>query len=273
MAITTYGFDGTINEAQWAQLFGDAMSVAPNRDGVVSGLVASPAAGARQVSVSAGRAVGPGVGAVSDAPVTVTLDAGTTGQGRVDLIALELNWSTNTGTIKAVKGTPKGDESEVAPTPTRNAGVLWQIPLATVEIGPTTGTLTAGLIESATNVSDTGWVATTPAGNWSRATPNGLAVRRQGNRVTLNGRLLLSADAATRTVGNEYPLSGLRIIPASFTPAREVFTSAWWDIGNGTNPPGHALVRIDEAGFGYVAPYSKNLTAGKTIRIHTTWEV
>lgn len=282
MAITVHGVEADLDHPYWEQVQ-EAQSLLNGLPaGIISGFNVSVATGTRLVTVSAGRAAVPGCEIISDAPVTPTpLDAGTAGQGRLDLVVLEVDQrpstpaknKTTAGTIKILKGQPAADDSAVARIPTQTPGVLYQIPLTTVPVAASTGQLAQSQLDDVRPLADTGWVATTPAGNWSRPAANGLAVRRKGaGPVSCDGRLLLAADAATRAVGTEYPLSGLRLIPGRFTPAREVFTDAYWDIGNGTTP-GHAIVRIDEAGFGFVSPVNKALVAGKTIRIHTTWEV
>lgn len=148
MAITLYGVDPSITELEWAKI--GAITGRGNYDEVVdTGLVVSVATGNRIVSVTSGRAVAANVYANSTASESVTLDTNSSGNPRIDYIVLEIDWSLTAATggdVKFVKGTPGATPS--APNLTRNAGVLWQIPLARVTVANGAGQLVAGNIEA-----------------------------------------------------------------------------------------------------------------------------
>lgn len=131
MAQTSWGFDGTINEAQWAQmagLLGNGYCVADNNS-----LAVAPVSGARQVTVAAGTAYGDGVVTVLDASETVNLATPTNGQWYV--IALRRVWATNTTSLVAVAGatttttTPTFPPSTL-PTLSTTVGVQTDQPIA-----------------------------------------------------------------------------------------------------------------------------------------------
>lgn len=276
MAIIVHGVENDLDHPFWEQVQ-EAQSLLNGLPaGIVSGFKVSASAGTRLVSVASGRAAAPGVEIISDAAVIpAALDAGTAGMGRRDLVVLEVDWSkskTLAGTVKVLKGQPAAD-SPVAKTPTRTAGVLYQIPLAEVEVASSTGSLATGNLDDVRPLADTGWIATTPSGNWSLPSTQGLAVRRRGEGATrLGGRLLREAGAPTVAAGTETTVGALRLIPSRFLPSREVNTYAVWDVGNA--PGGQAWVRIDPAGFVYITPLNKGLTANSTVRfLDTTWEV
>lgn len=98
MAINSVGYDGTINEAEWARLAPELGA----GEAVVSGLNAVVlTAPDRAVRITAGAAYGHGVRDEVTANETVTLDAGS----RWDTIALRRDWTTNTTSIAVVRGT------------------------------------------------------------------------------------------------------------------------------------------------------------------------
>lgn len=138
MALTTVGFDGTVNETQFARLMRYHGEVA-YKHGVVTGFTATAAAGTRQVSITSGTAVLPGLLVDSDATATVSLAANATGANRVDYVVLQADWATNTTSIVVVQGS-----SSTAPSLTQVSGSLWQMPLARVTVRPSVSTLAAG---------------------------------------------------------------------------------------------------------------------------------
>lgn len=129
MAITTVGFDDAdITEAGFSKLMQYAGECA-FKHGVPSGLAVTPGPATRQVSISAGVGLFPGLLAESGAVETLTLAANSSGSTRTDYIVLAADWSANTVTPAVVQGT-----SSAAPVLTQTAGVLWHLPLARVPV-------------------------------------------------------------------------------------------------------------------------------------------
>lgn len=131
MAWTNWGFDGTINEAQWSQmagLLGNDYVAAGNGDCVVTAV-----AGARSVSVAAGTLYGDGVVSVNSAPEVVAMTTPVNGQWYV--IALRRTWATNVSALVAIAGATTTTTTPTAPPtsfPTLNTqpGVLTDQPIA-----------------------------------------------------------------------------------------------------------------------------------------------
>ena len=131
MAWTNWGFDGTINEAQWAQmagLLGNGYIAAANGDCAVTAL-----GGARSVSVAAGTLYGDGVVSVNSGAETVAMTTPVNGQWFV--IALRRTWSTNTSELVAIAGatTTTSTPSTIPtsfPTLNTNVGVVTDQPIA-----------------------------------------------------------------------------------------------------------------------------------------------
>ena len=131
MAWTNWGFDGTINEAQWAQmagLLGNGYVAAGNGDCLVTAV-----GGARSVSVAAGTLYGDGVVSVNSAPETVAMTTPVNGQWYV--IALRRTWATNTAALVAIAGATTSTTTPTAPptsfpTLNTNVGVLTDQPIA-----------------------------------------------------------------------------------------------------------------------------------------------
>jgi hypothetical protein len=98
MALSSVGYDGTVDELGFAQL----MNMAGARYAVNArtSFAATQVNGVRSVSLSAGQAYAPGVRTVSDSAVVVPLPAPTAGQWH--LIVLRRNWETNTQSIEAL---------------------------------------------------------------------------------------------------------------------------------------------------------------------------
>jgi hypothetical protein len=144
VAITSVGYDGSIDEVQWAKLarhLGAEYAVEAPGDyqvSVVAGLD-------RTVSVDPGTAYAHGVLAVSDAAVTVQLPAIASGS-RWDLIALRRDWQPpgGTSTVVFVQGTG----SQTIPAGRLNSpGVTDDQPLSLVRVtaGQTTPTAVVDL--------------------------------------------------------------------------------------------------------------------------------
>lgn len=131
MAQTSWGFDGTINEAQWSEmagLLGNGYVAADSASCVVTAVP-----GARSVSVSAGTLYGDGIVTVLDAAETVAMTTPVNGQWYV--IALRRTWATNSTALVAIAGATTSTSTPTAPPstlPTLNAdpGVLTDQPIA-----------------------------------------------------------------------------------------------------------------------------------------------
>lgn len=131
MAWTNVGFDGTINEAQWASLaglLGNDYVAAGNGDCVVTAVP-----GARSVSVAAGSLYGDGVLSTNSGPETVAMTTPVNGQWYV--IALRRTWATNTAALVAIAGATTTTTTPTAPptsfpTLNTNKGVLTDQPIA-----------------------------------------------------------------------------------------------------------------------------------------------
>lgn len=132
MAITSVGYDGIVNEAQWAEMI---KKVGAAEYGVVGlgDLKVTPLPGVdRTVSIATGKAWGHGVFDTNDANATIQLDIAATGF-RWDLIALRRDWSPAGGTTTIVKinGTAT---KEIPAGRLKGPGVLDDQPLALVQI-------------------------------------------------------------------------------------------------------------------------------------------
>ena len=131
MAWTSVGFDGTINEAQWASLaglLGNDYVAAGNGDCVVTAVP-----GARSVSVAAGSLYGDGILSTNSGPETVAMTTPVNGQWYV--IALRRTWATNTAALVAIAGATTTTTTPTAPptsfpTLNTNKGVLTDQPIA-----------------------------------------------------------------------------------------------------------------------------------------------
>lgn len=262
MAITVWGVDSEFELTYAAKQQRAQSLAAPREDGVLSGFVVSVATGSRLVSVSAGEAVAPFVLIESDAAETVTLDANTSGNPRTDVIVLEVNWSgssTTAGDVKYVKGTP--GTSPVAPTLTRDAGSVWQIPLAEVRVVNGAAQLVAGNLTNLYPQVDTGYIALSLPGSYSQ-TAQPLAARRTGGRVEFGGGFR-RAGAANVAVGTVVTLGTL---PEPFWPSRTV------QVDTSVNGSSNGIsVTIGTDGVVVYTPNNAAVVTNDLIRVHTTW--
>jgi len=121
MAITSRGYSGTIDYADWAEL----ASAMGGQYGVLEpgAFQASPGAGSLQVKLAVGTAVGHGILDVSDAAVTLTA-AAVSGSSRWDLVALRRDWSAGTTTPVLIQG-----DAKAIPTRNTNPGTVDDQPL------------------------------------------------------------------------------------------------------------------------------------------------
>lgn len=131
MAWTNIGYDGTINESQWATLsglLGNSYVAAANGDCKVTAV-----SGARSVSVAAGTLYGDGVASTNSAPETVALTTPVNGQWY--LVCLRRTWASNTSALVAVAGATTSTTIPTSPPSTyptinTNVGVLTDQPIA-----------------------------------------------------------------------------------------------------------------------------------------------
>lgn len=132
MAITSVGYDGTVDEVQWASMVSKVGGYEYGVDGA-GHFAVTQSAGTRMISIAAGLAWGRGVMDISDAAAVIQLEAVTTGS-RYDLIALRRTWGPANGgptELVVIKGTstkaiPSGRKS--------NPGVIDDQPLALVRV-------------------------------------------------------------------------------------------------------------------------------------------
>ena len=131
MAWSNVGFDGTINELEWAKLssnLGNSYVAATLSDCAVTAV-----SGARQVSVSAGTLYGDGINSTNSAPEVVSLTTPVNGQWY--LIVLRRTWATNTSALVVVAGATTTTATPTTvpgsyPTINTNPGVVTDQPIA-----------------------------------------------------------------------------------------------------------------------------------------------
>lgn len=147
MAVTAIGFTGTVFEAGWASMIRMAM-LAGGKEVVDDGTDLTPAVATgtdRRVSVAAGSAMAAGILVTNSASLNVSLAVNGSGNPRIDYVVVNINYTTDTATITSVTGAPNA--SPQPPALTRNAGTLWQIPLAKVTVNPGATQLGGGTVE------------------------------------------------------------------------------------------------------------------------------
>ncbi|QRQ79183.1 hypothetical protein [Glutamicibacter protophormiae] len=106
MAITSVGYDGTVDEAQWASMVSKVGGYEYGID-KAGDFAVTQSAGTRMISIAAGLAWGRGVMDISDAAAVIQLDAVTTG-ARYDLVAIRRSWGPANGgpsELVIIKGT------------------------------------------------------------------------------------------------------------------------------------------------------------------------
>lgn len=132
MAITSVGYDGTVDEVQWATMVPKVGGYEYGVDGA-GHFAVTQSAGTRMISVAAGLAWGRGVMDISDAAAVIQLDAVATGS-RYDLIALRRTWGpVNGGPTELV--VIKGTSTKAIPSGRQaNPGVTDDQPIALVRV-------------------------------------------------------------------------------------------------------------------------------------------
>ena len=188
MAITSFGYDGSVSEVAWATM---VTGVGSSEYGVLGSndFKTTAVAGAdRTVSIAAGSAWGKGVYDTSDANITVQLDTVASGS-RWDLVAIRRNWSGAAGTTSVVK--INGGASKLIPARNVNPGVLDDQPIALVQV-------TAGQTQPTAIVDLRAW-----GGNGGMAAMDTLALNylnRVGSQVTIGGDVWVSTPSTSGTV-------------------------------------------------------------------------
>lgn len=132
MAITSVGYDGTVDEVQWASMVSKVGSYEYGVDGA-GHFAVNQIAGTRMISVALGVAWGRGVMDTSDSTVNIQLDSVATGS-RWDMIALRRTWGPANGgptEIVVVKGT---STKALPSSRQKNPGVIDDQPLALVRV-------------------------------------------------------------------------------------------------------------------------------------------
>lgn len=139
MTFTGIGYEGTIQEAEFAEMLG---SIADH--GVVgtyndSSMSAAKVAGARSLRCQPGKVLVPGVLGVLN--TATTSDVATSLGGtlpRIDLLIAKFNWSgAGTVTLEMKEGTPNA--SPGPPSVQQDPGVIFEVPIAQGKLLPGTG--------------------------------------------------------------------------------------------------------------------------------------
>jgi hypothetical protein len=131
MAITSAGYDGTVDEVQFAQMIPKVGTTEYGVSDRGEFRVTAVAGQDRTLNISDGTAWGMGVFDVSDSNITVQLDIVTSGS-RWDLIVLHRDWQPPGGntSIKVIKGGSK----MVIPTRKTSPGIEDDQPIALVRV-------------------------------------------------------------------------------------------------------------------------------------------
>lgn len=132
MAIISAGYDGTVDEVQFAGMLPKAGASEYGVDKPGDFKVTITTGAARAVSIAPGTAWGHSVVDVMDTNYTVQFDAATSGT-RYDMVVLRRNWQPPGGStsIEVIKG---GTRADVLPTRNNIPGVLDDQPLALVAV-------------------------------------------------------------------------------------------------------------------------------------------
>lgn len=146
MAIVSVGYDGTVDETQWAHLVAKAGSSEYGVD-LAGDFEVTPVAGVeRTIRIAPGKAWGHGVLDVMDVEQTIQVDASLSGD-RYDMVVLRRDWQPPGGaTVLAII---QGSSSSVN-IPARNTGTLGILddqPIALIRVvaGSTTVSVAADL--------------------------------------------------------------------------------------------------------------------------------
>lgn len=127
MAITSVGYDGTVDEKQFEAIMGYSAHSSFGVNGPIAFAATNVAGQTLQVRLAAGNAWTSGVVDVMDAASTVQLEAPPASGSRWDMIVLRRNYQPPGGTtsLEVIKGT----SSKTLPARETNSGVLSDQPL------------------------------------------------------------------------------------------------------------------------------------------------
>jgi hypothetical protein len=129
MPFTSFGYDGTVNEANWAKMqriLGSTYAV----DGATDFATSIKTGVDRTVTVAAGVAGGHGVFDTQSVATDVAIPSVSSGT-RFDLIALHRDWGTNTTSIVRIEG---GSQELTLPVRDNEPGVEDDQPIALVGV-------------------------------------------------------------------------------------------------------------------------------------------
>lgn len=146
MAIQSIGIQGTVGESEGARRWWRA-GVPFMVNGPDEFQVRAVAGQQRTVEVSNGVALVCGVQITETTDRTLALEANVGTTQRFDLIVLRLEW-LGLGSSRVTLEVKKGTTSP--PAPTRNPGVVYEAPLAVVQVAPNTGQLPGSAVFSLT---------------------------------------------------------------------------------------------------------------------------
>lgn len=131
MAITSTGYDGTIDEQAWAQMIPSVGSSEYGVEDFGDWKVTAVSGQDRTVSIAAGSGWGKGIYDVSTTNVTVQLATISSGS-RWDMIVMRRDWSGAGGSSSFTK--IQGTASKSLPTKNTSPGTLDDQPLALVQV-------------------------------------------------------------------------------------------------------------------------------------------
>lgn len=213
MAITIAGMAGAsydIDAAQYPRIFGRTGGANQHVEG--AGWVVTPTGSAREVSIAAGYGYACHVEAYSDAAVTLTAGANTSGSTRYDMVVFTYDWGTPANSAFSIKAS-----TSVVTSLTQTPGTTWEMPVARLTVADGQGAFsTADVLDirplgrgSVAAGVASGWTADTgvypPVFKVSGDTVTGEGViRRTGSATNLSGSLTIGTIPARLVPPGEY---------------------------------------------------------------------
>lgn len=242
------GFAGTVNEAQWSSLG------YPVNRGYVEGCAPTAGGGTREVTIASGSVWVAGTQhTVSGA--TLAMAENTSGQSRIDVVALEVDWTADDAALVVVQGTPAASPSAPLGSLDSDYGSSWHVPLAHVLVANGAGVLPSSAI---TDVRPGPWIAVTMQSGWSNYGSDYFDAKR---RMTPAGDVeLRGVVQRSLGLGVDNPICD---IPEGW---RSLERMVWAQIGTPNWEPddrvgGEGLVRVDmRPEFGYMSVVRPNRT-------------